>query len=150
MKKSEVRLYNVLFPIWMLVLFPQTWLTVLPGNFAIDSLVLLLGMMLFGVSEKKPFYKRHILKIYLFGLLADFIGSAYMLLMMVGFDVGSMGDEWYLTVPGIAIAAVMIFVFNYFFTFKKEEKPLRVRLALLFAVVTAPYTFLIPTSVLYG
>ena len=40
----DVKLYNVLFPFWMLLMFPITWAIVLPGNFIIDSLVLLLVM----------------------------------------------------------------------------------------------------------
>ena len=46
--------------------------------------------------------------------LADLIGSGYLLLMMIGLGVGRMGDEWYLTVPAILIAAVAIFLLNYF------------------------------------
>ena len=34
--KKEVRLYNVLFPIWLLWIFPQVWLVLLPGNLLID------------------------------------------------------------------------------------------------------------------
>ena len=43
----------------------------------------------------------------------------------------------------------LLFVLNYFVTFKKTDKPLRFKLAMIFAAVTAPYTFLIPTSWLY-
>ena len=77
-KKNDTKLYNVLFPFWMLLLFPQVWLIVLPGNFIIDSLVLIMSMLVLKISEKKQFYKRHILKIYGFGMLSDIIGSAYM------------------------------------------------------------------------
>ena len=44
MKKGRVKLYNVLFPVWMLMMFPGMWLIILPGNFIIDSLVLLITM----------------------------------------------------------------------------------------------------------
>ena len=147
--KKDVKLYNVLFPFWMLLLFPQMWLIVLPGNFIIDSLVLLISMAVLKISDKKQWYKKHILKIYAFGLLADVIGSAYMLLMMVGFELGRMGDELYLTIPALVISAVMIFVLNYFITFRKADKGLRLKFALAFAIVTAPYTFLFPSSWLY-
>lgn len=36
--KKEVRLYNVLFPIWLLWIFPQVWRFLLPGNLLIDCL----------------------------------------------------------------------------------------------------------------
>ena len=146
--KKQTKLYNVLFPVWMLMLFPQMWLIVLPGNFLIDSLILLLGMYALKLTEKKTFYKRHILIIFSFGLLADVVGAAFMLLMTY-FEFGTMGDEWYLTLPAVCISAVCIYLLNYCITFRKEDCQIRFRLSVLFAVATAPYTFLIPSSWLY-
>ena len=148
-KKNYVKVYNVLFPVWMLLLFPMAWLIVIPGNFVIDSLVLIISMVVLKVTDKKQWYKRYILKVFGFGMLADVIGSAYMLLMLMVFEVGRMGDEPYLTIPALVISSVMIYVFNYFVTFKKIEKSLRFKLSLIFAIVTAPYTFLIPSSWIY-
>ena len=147
--KKDVRLYNVLFPFWMILLFPQVWLIVLPGNFIIDSVVLLISLSILKIKGKKQWYEQYIFKIYAFGMLSDIIGSAYMLLLMVAFRVGSMGDEPYLTIPALIISAALIFVFNYFITFKKLDKKTKVTLSLIFAVVTAPYTFLVPSSWLY-
>ena len=151
MNKSNknIKLYNVLFPFWMLLLFPQMWLIVLPGNFVIDSLVLVLSMVTLKILNKKEFYKKHILKIYGFGMLSDIIGATYMFLLVWAFEVGHMGDEPYLTVPALMISAILIFVFNYFITFRKVDKKTRVALSLIFAIVTAPYTFLVPSSWLY-
>ena len=149
MRSKEVRLYNVLFPLWMLMLFPVTWLIVLPGNFLIDSLVLLVSLRAMKVADRKAWYKRHILPVFGFGMLADVVGAAYMLGLMVR-GLPSMGDEPWVTIPALLISAALIFVFNYFITFRKAEKPLRLKLALIFAIVTAPYTFLVPSSWLYG
>ena len=149
MKNSDIKLYNVLFPFWMLLLFPQMWAIVLPGNFIIDSLVLIISMFALKMTEKMRFYKRHIFQIWGFGMLSDIIGAAYMFLLMWAFEVGSMGDELYLTIPALIISAALIFVLNYFVTFRKSDKVLRLKLALTFTIVTAPYTFLIPSSWLY-
>ena len=148
-KKKGMRLYNVLFPFWMLILFPQMWLIILPGNFIIDSLVLLISMKALKVGEKKQWYKKCIFKIFAIGILSDMIGSAYMFLMTAVFEVGVMGDELYLTIPALVLSGALIFVLNHRFTFKTMEGPLRYRLSLVFAIATAPYTFLIPTSWLY-
>ena len=148
--KKEITLYNVLFPLWMLLLFPQLWWIVLPGNFIIDSLVLFLGMLYLKMEEKKLFYKKTIWKIFGFGLLSDFVGAGYLLMMIAGFEVGQMGDELWLTLPAVGISAVCIFLLNYFVTFKKCAPAVRLRLSLTFAVFTAPYTFLVPSSWLYG
>ena len=148
-KNNGIKLYNVLFPFWMLILFPQMWAIILPGNFMIDSIVLIISMFALKMTEKKRFYKRHIFQIWGFGMLSDMIGAAYMFLLLWAFEVGSMGDELYLTIPALIISAILIFVLNYFVTFRKTDKALRLKLALTFAIVTAPYTFLIPSSWLY-
>ena len=149
MNKQNAKLYNVIFPVWMLLIFPQIWLIVFPANFIIDSLVLLLSMHLLKIADKKLWYKKHILKIFIFGLLADFIGSALMFLAVAVLDLSTTGDDLYLTIPAVLISAVIIFLFNYCFTFKKAENKIRIKTSLLFAVITAPYTFLSPTSVIY-
>lgn len=149
MENKNIKLYNVLFPFWMLLLFPQMWAIVLPGNFIIDSIVLIISMFALKMTEKKQFYKRHIFQIWGFGMLSDIVGAAYMFLLMWAFEVGSMGDELYLTIPALIISAALIFVLNYFVTFRKSDKVLRLKLALTFTIVTAPYTFLIPSSWLY-
>ena len=82
-------------------------------------------------------------------MLSDIVGAAYMFLLILAFEVGSMGDELYLTIPALIISAILIFVLNYFVTFRKSDKVLRLKLALTFAIVTAPYTFMIPSSWLY-
>ena len=83
MRNKEVRLYNVLFPLWFLMIFPAAWLIVLPGNFLIDSLVLLISLRVLKIADRKSWYKRHILPIFGFGMLADVIGAAFLFLMMI-------------------------------------------------------------------
>ncbi|MBE7026874.1 MAG: hypothetical protein E7410_04855 [Ruminococcaceae bacterium] len=148
--KKDVRLYNVLFPLWMLLLFPVTWIVVIPGNFIIDSIVLIVAMSILHFENKKEFYKRNIVKIFGVGIVSDLIGSVYMLVMMIVFELGSMGDEWYTTVPALLIASVLIYIMNYYISFKECDKKLRIKLALTFAIATAPYTFLIPSRWLYN
>ena len=148
--KKDVRLYNVLFPLWMILLFPVTWLIIIPGNFIIDSIVFIIAMWILRFENKKEFYKRNILKIFSIGIISDLIGSAYLLIMTIGFEIGRMGDEWYMTVPALLIAAMFIYILNYYISFKGCDKKLRIKLALTFAIVTAPYTFLIPSRWLYN
>ena len=58
-KKNDVKLYNVLFPFWMILMFPALWFIVLPGNFMIDSLVFIVSMTVLKISNKKqqPVYR---------------------------------------------------------------------------------------------
>ena len=147
--QKNVKLYNVLFPFWMLMLFPVAWLVIFPGNFIIDSLVLILFLKILKIEEKKRWYCRYIFKVFAFGMLSDFFGAAYMFLLIAKFEVGTMGDELYLTLPALLMSAALIFVLNYFITFRKAERKQRLALSLIFTIVTAPYTFLIPSSWLY-
>lgn len=143
--KKDVKLYNVLFPLWMLLMFPQMWLIVLPGNFLIDSLVLLICMMLFKIVEKKDFYKKSILKIFGIGLLSDAVGAICLFITVIT-EVWNFENELYFAIGGIIISAVLIFVLNYYITFKECDKKTRMKLSLVFSIVTAPYTFLVPTT----
>ena len=52
MERTQVRLYNILLPIWLLWIFPQAWLVILPGNLAIDCAVLLLALAALRIPPK--------------------------------------------------------------------------------------------------
>jgi hypothetical protein len=147
--KKDVRLYNVLFPVWMLMTLPVIWWIVIPGNFLIDSLVLVIAMKVLRQENRKEFYKGHILPVFFFGFLADILASLPMW-GMVMLDLGGIyGDSPLLTIPGVVLAGVLIYLFDYYVSFRKLEKPLRKKLALTFAIATAPYTYLIPSQWIY-
>lgn len=165
-KKKNVKFYNVLFPVWLLFLFPMTWLIVIPGNFLIDTAVLLIALYVFKVKEIKTFYLKTILWVFLFGFLADILGGLVLLLTQF---MG--GDGWIYefivkpvamnpfdnvysflyTLLAVIISGILIFVFNRFISFRKcNDKKLKTKIALVLAIVTAPYLFLFPTTALYG
>ena len=91
----------------------------------------------------------HVFAVFSFGILSDIAGSALLFLLCFVLELGHMGDELYLTLPAILLSAAMIFILNYYITFKKVDRKTRLTLSIIFSVVTAPYTFLIPTSWLY-
>ncbi len=146
--KKGTKLYNVIFPFWMLILLPVSWLIVIPANAIIDSLVLIIGMYALKMQDKKDIYKKCMLKVFLFGFLSDIIGAGLMFITLL-LEWSNTADELYFTIPALIISAILIFIFDYFFSFKKLEKTERFKLALTFAIVTAPYTFLIPTEWMY-
>lgn len=146
--RKTTRLYNILFPIWMLMLLPATWLVVLPGNFIIDSLVLLIAMAAMKMADKREKYKKYILKIFIFGMLSDVIGAAIPF-AAIYLDWYDFYTEPLFTVPGVLLAGVMIYIFNYYITLRDLDKVTRKKLALTFAIVTAPYTFAIPSTLIY-
>ena len=84
----QIKLYNVIFPVWLILFFPPVILVTLIGNWLIDSLVLIACYFIFKPHKEwywLLFYKKNIVKVWLLGLLADIIGAA-ILFACVGFQ----------------------------------------------------------------
>lgn len=166
--KKEVRLYNVFFPIWLLIIIPITWVVLLPLNFIVDSIVLFIALkFIIKNDDIKNSYKKSILKVWILGFLADIIGAATLLVSQLGFSnldnqfIDKLEEvNWnafdnpyafiYMLIS-IIISGVAIFAFNYFLSFNKInlEKMEKVKISLTLAILTAPYTFFIPSEWIY-
>ena len=171
--RKQTTLYNVIFPVWMLLFFPAVWLVALPANFLIDSLVLLLAFHVLKLGERKTLYKKAILKVWGFGFLADIAAAVLLLLtqFLGGLGSGSPAMRWFsdnivgpvcynpfsnpfalgVVLLAVAAAGALIYLFNMKIALKSwpVEDWQRKKAALLLAVLTAPYTMLIPTAWLY-
>lgn len=167
MKKKETRLYNVLFPIWFLIVFPITWFVILPGNFIIDLLVIVITMKVLKIQDVKYNSKKIIIRTWLIGFASDGIG---VLFMIIGAFVDG-GEWWYQnitnpisynpfstiagflwTTSAVAIAGYFIYLLNYKYCFNKSnlDKLQKKKLALSLAIFTAPYLFYYPSQLLYN
>jgi hypothetical protein len=169
---KEIKLYNVIFPIWFLWILPPVILVSLTGNFIIDSLVLLISVKLLKATNltgysMKDLYKKTILKVWGFGFLADIAGMAPLFIFFaVGIKslkipseitsavtMNPLSNIWAFLIvfACMVLASVLIYVFNYNITFKKtiQQKALRVKISLIVAIVTAPWTFLLPIEWFY-
>ena len=168
---KQIKLYNVIFPIWLLLFFPPIIIITLLGNYIIDSLVIIGCFFVYKIKNEKftlkSFYKGSIIKVWLYGFLADFIGAVILFLVgILGEDVLGLPFEltsaicydpfshpWAVIIIFFAmlVSTYFIFIFNYKFTFKKqiEEKTLRFKIAITIAIVTIPWTFLLPTKWFY-
>lgn len=102
------------------------------------------------LENRWEFYRMHIIQVFLLGFLADVLASVPMWLGVFLELGGPLADSPVLTVPGVLLAGVLIYVFDYCISFRKLDKNLRKKLALTFAIVTAPYTYLIPSRWIYG
>lgn len=155
--KKNIRLYNMAFPIWLMFLWPTyLWLLIIPANFIIDSLVLYGSARHQKLSDRFGLWKKHILPIWIMGFLSDFIGAGlvfliYMLLVEVPgiTNLILFPGTTLVSVPGVILAGVLIYVLNRFFTFRNSGlEPATIhKLCLHLAILTAPYAFLIP---IYG
>jgi hypothetical protein len=158
--KKGIRLYNVLFPIWFLFLFPQLWLIMLPVNFIVDSLVLYLTARRQGLEHRFGLWKKRILPIWGIGFLSDLIGAAAVVILYFGWcELDILGitminpilfpGTTLMAMPGVALAGWLIYILNKKITFRKSDLDPAIihKLCLHLAIWTAPYTMLIP---LYG
>lgn len=173
MKNKSIKLYNVIFPIWMLWLFPTTWIVVLPANFIIDLLVVVLTMKCLKMQDIKENAKSVILRVWIFGFVADFIGTLFMLSAMFSdFNYETQfGKWWYDNISNavsfnpfesiyailwvtvsVVIAGFFIYLFSYKYCLKKSnlDEKQKKKLALSLAIFTAPYLFYIPTAWFYN
>lgn len=168
---KNIKLYNVFFPIWFLLLFPITWLIAMPINFVIDSIVILLSLKFLKIDDIFQKYKKVILKVFLFGFFADFVGAIFLFLMSTLVGMGGEQSSFFkwindniinsimenpfnnlyafiLMTIAILISGLCIYYLNLKLSFKNvdlEEKDKK-KLALYMAIFTAPYLFYIPSE----
>ena len=152
----SIRLYNVMFPIWFFFFLPPIWLVMLPVNFGVDTLVLMLSARRQQVEDRKALWKKHILPVWGIGFLGDLIGAGLVFLIYLVVAESPLVDTWMnpvlfpgttiISIPGVVLAGVMIYILNRKLTFRKSTLDAAVihKLCLHLAVFTAPYTMLIP------
>lgn len=162
--KKEVRLYNLILPVWLIWLFPQLLIFVAPANLLVDVLVLTLTLAALKHQGKRAVVKTLWGKFWIRGFLADFIGV--LLLLPGGFlssflpnvswasEVDSaimynpflhpLAFLWVLA--GVALAGVCIYFFDQ--RAMRECALLTPRekhvIALTMAIATAPWLFFLP------
>ena len=160
MKKNGIRLYNVMFPVWLLVWFPSwLWLLLIPGNYLIDRLVL--RWSLSGSEERDLFCRRHCWKICLAGFLADFVGSLLLFALSMLFSSSELGRAlafdafsdlaaFLATVLAILLSGALIFLLDRWILTKAGLEKEQTKMASLrLALITSPYLFLIPVGLIY-
>ena len=166
---KDIKLYNVFFQLWFVLFLPPVILITLVGNFVIDSLVVVACFFIFKLADIQKslteFYKGSILKVWILGFLADIIGASILFILgilnplelptdlITGINYDPFSNPAAVAVITIAmlVSAVFIFMFNYRITFSKQidDKKLRAKVAITVALITMPWTFLLPTKWFY-
>ena len=157
-----MRLYNIFFPIWMLIFFPPIILVTLPVNFVFDLAVLMVTLKVLQIDDAWKYTKAVILRVWLCGFAADLLGALLMLVPVVPLNLGepleavfynpfAHAESFLWTTLCIAVSAAAIYGLNYYFCLRKLplESRLRRRLSLSLAVFTAPYLYYMPTNLFY-
>ena len=159
---KQIRLYNVIFPVWLLFLVPAFWLITLPANLIIDCAVVLFTLMALKHTQKKAVLKQVWWGVWLMGFAADFVGALFLLPSM--FLLGYLPEPWnswlepvmynpfkswlafVITLIAVALSGVCIYFFDRRGMSSCEQLTDREQhiVALTLAIVTAPWTFFIP------
>lgn len=155
----ENRMYSLVFPIWVLLITnPIVLCMTIPANFLVDTLVLIIACTIFKISNVIKVYKKSILKILVYGIVADFVGASTLLfaykLNPDGVFNNVVSNPFYswITVVYISICILICALLSYFFNYKLIFKDLKVsdkkrkRFALFIAIFTAPYLFFYPSD----
>ena len=168
--KRETRLYNVIFPIWILMFWPSppVFLVTLFGNLAIDCAVVALALLALRHSAKGAVLRRCWWKVWLYGFLSDVIGAVWLAAGLFGawaLDADGTAAGWVsdfamamtvnpfrhpLALAWTAVGTAVAGVCSYFFDRRafRHIPELDGRqshiLALTLALVTAPWLFFIP------
>ena len=168
-KKKPLRLYNVLFPVWMLMWFPVLWLVLIPANFLIDFLVTRFTMKHLLLEDYHERAWKHSWKICLIGFLSDFVGALFLfavycyadrifskeLAHTVTYGLNLQPFNHILTFAVAALSIILSGLCIYFLNRKMlskdpslDKKSVHV-IARNLALITAPYLFLFPSGILY-
>lgn len=157
------KLYSVVFPVWLLLISnPIIWIMVLAVNFLVNTLVLTICGSIFKLKNKLSVFKKSILKMFCYGIVADLVGA---IILLTAFRINPDGvfdnimtnpfSSWisiaYIIIC-ILISAFLIYLFNYNFTFKhlSIKAKTKKKMAIFIAVFTAPYLFFYPANKIYN
>lgn len=158
---GETKIYNVLFPLWLLLWVPSPlWLILIPANYLIDRAVLKFSLPEDEMRER--FLIAGTWKICLAGFASDIAGSLILLGILGLADLPSSVSyalqfnafldpaALVLTLAAIAVSGILIFLLDERILTKAGLPLTRARRsAMLLAIITAPYLFLIPSGLLY-
>ncbi|NPV91885.1 MAG: hypothetical protein HPY50_14055 [Firmicutes bacterium] len=149
---KEVKLNNVIFPLWFGLFVSPYVLIPIVCNLVLDGLIIYLGLYLNKAKLRAERLRVVVVKAWIFGFLADIVGVILLLLMDAYLPFFNSYMAWenpfsllyYILV--IIFVGWMIYRFNYRLLAKEEvdEKAAR-RTALAMGIITAPWLFLLPT-----
>lgn len=160
---GQIRLYNIIFPLFMLMLLsPLLWVVMLIGNFLFDSLVLYLSCKVQKIANFRQIWKKNILKIFLAGFAADWLGCLFNTILWMFVlpylwpSLSNMANSYFFpgnvicALPALLTAMGLIYWFNKRYILSKSElsPAAQKKTAWHLAAFTAPYVMFIPYDLL--
>ncbi len=171
MNKKGITLYNIIFPIWLLLWFPSwLWLIIIPLNYLVDRAVFTILAKKAKPELNTQFFRQNTWKLFLRGFGADFIGTLFLLIPTLFDIIFDFSNKSFLDFnqalsyapfsnPLALIYTIIAIAFAGFLIYKFDKKALlkmgvfgeaeAKKIALLLAIITAPYLYLLPGSLFY-
>ena len=171
-QRNQTRLYNIMLPLWLLLLWPSPlWLVLIPVNYLLDRIVL--RWSLGDMPDKGLFCRNHTWKICLAGFVSDLAGIAILFAVTflsgmayggnkageflenleygVGFNPFSSIPAFLIVVIAIAVSGLCIYLIDKAILTKAGlDDGLAKSAALKLAIITAPYLYLFPSDLMYA
>lgn len=152
--RQNNKLYDLIFPFFMIWIFPPMLILALVGNYIVDGLVIFIVLLLNKIKLRKDHWI-FLTKMWAIGLLVD-LGGMIALLLTVGRGPHSY-TIWNDPITALGFLVVVLACgcvigwANYSLS-KKYVSERRVSLAigLSMGILTAPWTFLIPTQMVFS
>lgn len=160
----NMKLYNLFFPLWMLLLIPKFWITALPAIFILNTLVFIFSMKILKQKNIVENYKKVIVKLWLFNFVGIIVGSLVLLCLQmittqntfISNIVSALAYNPFDNIFAIIITLICIFIggitiysLNSGITFKDVKIKKKKKLVIIISIFTAPYLFFYPAEKIY-
>ena len=161
----NIKLYNFIFPLWMLLILPKLWIKALPAVFILNTLVFFVVIKCLKEKDIFKCYKKNILKLWLFNFIGIIAGSIILVLLQLLPTSNDFISKFVtalvynpfnnlfaiiVTLFVILISAFMTYKLNIKITFKDTNIINKKKFAILIAIFTAPYLFFYPAEKIYS
>ena len=94
--QKQMKMRNIIFPVWLLWMLPPMWLVVLPLNYLIDLAVIRIWMHCRQIAQAGAAARRVIVRVWLCGFIADIFGTALMFTVnLLPLDYGTTFGRWW-------------------------------------------------------
>ncbi|WP_010630739.1 hypothetical protein [Sporolactobacillus vineae] len=156
---SSFILADIIFPIFMLYFYPPLLGLAASANLIIDAVVFFATLRFFHITMKNRLGT--LIALWLLGLAADVAGSLFLsLTLFVNNYIPQVSINYYtiysspaavvLIVSAIILAGLIIYLLDRIYLRRRLPAVQAKRMALVFAIATAPYTFLISANWFIG
>ncbi len=148
---NNLKLNNLIFPLWFIFFIPPVVFVTLLGNLVIDGAVIYSTLRLNKIILDRHQITALILKAWIFGFLADIVGAAVIFFFTVNFHfehykIWNSPKTITLFLFAVCLTGVIIYIVNHWLCQKEQlSKKVSVRVGITMAIITAPWMFLIPT-----